>query len=127
MSINAPKILDEMSVIILRIFSLQIEKSTVPRPGLVVAVISPGQDTCSCFCCFIYTDRSNVYRRKKRHAQNPTGSQAYRLCLYTYPKSRTSHSYSQVPVWLTDVSLQSRYTQGHKRPECLVSLIVLLL
>lgn len=28
---------------------------------------------------------------------------------------------------LTDVTLQPRYTQGHKRPECLVSLIILLL
>lgn len=27
------------------------------------------------------------------------GSQVYRPCLYTYPKSRTSHSYNQVPVW----------------------------
>lgn len=60
-----------------------------PNEDLLLQQCQQIKEHCGCLYWFIYTDRSDLHRRKARNEQYPTGSQEHRLYLYIYPKSRS--------------------------------------
>lgn len=90
MSINTEAFFDKMSVIFLCIVNTtEREVLRSPDEDLLLQQCQQIKEHCGCLYWFIYTDRSDLHRRKARHEQYPTGSQEYRLYLYIYPKSRS--------------------------------------